>query len=132
MQSAGWWESTANPSAVTSIYSEVPQLSGVRVMSIHLDDDGPTVLVRCSLPTFPDKPPLRWKQHAYDAVLIELRLFGASDVRLEAWSNESTGTVALTRDGSAIHALIAGEGIRFAADALSVEITHVEGYHRSR
>jgi hypothetical protein len=99
-------------------------------MSIHLDDDGPTVLVRCSLPTFPDKPTLRWKHRDYNAVLVELRLLGASDVRLERWSNESTATVSLKSNGSAVRVTISGPAIQFAAKALSVDINHVEGYCR--
>jgi hypothetical protein len=130
VQNANWWEATTNPSAVTSIYSQVPQLRDVRVMSVLLQDDGPTVLVRCSLPTVPDKPSLKWKRHAYDAAIVELRLLSVSEVRLESWSNESTGTLALTRNGSAVRCEISGPRIVFAADAIAVDITHVAGYHR--
>jgi hypothetical protein len=100
-------------------------------MTIQLADDGPTVPVRCSLPTFPDKPPLRWKHHGYNAAIIELRLVGASEIRIEGWSNESTGTITLNMNGSAARFVISGPRLRFTADALAVDITHVEGYHRA-
>jgi hypothetical protein len=125
-----WWDATANPTAVTSIYSEVPQLRGIRVMSVFVQDDGPTMLIRCCLPTFPDRPPLKWQHRAYNAAVLELRLLGVSGVRLEGWSNDNVGTVALTRNESSVRLEISGSRILVAADALDAEITHVEGYHR--
>jgi hypothetical protein len=129
VQNANWWEATANPTAVTSLYSEVPQLRDVRVMSVLMQEDGPTVLLRCCLPAFPDKPPLKWQRHAYNAAFLELRLLGASGLRLEGWSHENLGTVMLTRNGSSVRLEISGQRIPFTADALAADVTHIEGYH---
>jgi hypothetical protein len=100
-------------------------------MSVLVQDDGPTVLVRCCLPTFPDRPPLKWQRHNYNGAIVELRLLGASGVRLDGWSHENLGSVGLTRNSSLVRLEISGSHARFTADAIDAEVSHLEGYHRA-
>ena len=100
-------------------------------MSVSVRDDGPTIQIRCQLPTFPDHPPVRWQRREYNAAVLELRLLAAASVRLEGWSNQNVGTVVLTRNGPAVRLEISGPQIFVTADALGADITHVEGYHRA-
>jgi hypothetical protein len=109
----------------------LPDLSDVRIISLTLQDDGPTVLIRLVLATFPDRPPVRWQRHAYNAAILELRLFGASGLRLEGWSTDNVATVSLVRNVASVHLEMVGPGVLFLAHGIAADVSRIEGYHRA-
>jgi hypothetical protein len=129
VQSMKWWHAVEDPGALESMYSVLPELADVSILSVAMQRDGPTVLIRLILPVFPDQPPVRWR-HGYNAAILELRLFGVSGLLMKGWTNDNIGTVTLVREAASIELKISGPGVLFSANAIAVDISHVKGYQR--
>lgn len=96
-----WYELAANPLAVTSIYTEVPSLESALLKEIILDRNGPQVIWKIELPTFPDKPPARWKFRDYNIVQLELHLWELASINIRLWTphNEVHASIDPAEDG---------------------------------
>ncbi|MEV7558060.1 Imm50 family immunity protein [Streptomyces sp. NPDC089795] len=72
-------------------YDQVPDLTGVRVRSVHLDGWDPTVTLRLDLPRFPD----RWSGGPGDTMQCHIQFSMVQDFRMEGWRPAVTGDIAL-------------------------------------
>ena len=113
-----WWELAQNPRVVLAYYSQPPPLSGVEVHSVRLQGDGPTVDLVAELPSFPDKPSLRWPVGA-NTVQVGLRFFDLREISLFGWSTTNTGDLLIER---------AGDVVRFRFDCPTARVVGVAGY----
>jgi hypothetical protein len=130
VDSENWLDVIENPLAITNVYSSHPDLSRVRVMRLELDEQGPTLLIRIELPTFPDTPPLRWRRHCYDAAIMELRLFGVSELRIDGWTTDNVGGISLYRNGDSVRFQSLGRGTSVSATGVGADVHRIEGYRR--
>ncbi|WP_319597981.1 immunity 50 family protein [Streptomyces griseus] len=73
-------------------YDEVPELSGVRLRSVHLDAWGSVVALRLDLPRFPD----RWGRGPGDTMQCHLAFSHVEDFAMTGWRPPVTADVALT------------------------------------
>ena len=128
---AQWCDVIENPLAITSLYLSPPELSNVRIMAVSMNEDGPTVLIKIELPVFPDKPPLRWRRSGFNAAIMELRLFGISELRLEGWTVNNVAAILLYKNGAEVCFEAVGRSTVFSARGLTADVAGVAGYCRA-
>lgn len=128
---AQWCDVIENPLAITSLYLSPPELSNVRIMAVSMHEDGPTVLIKIELPFFPDKPPLRWRQSGFNAAIMELRLFGVSELRLDGWTINNVARISLYRKDAVVCCEVVGQSTVISARGLAADVAGVVGYCRA-
>ncbi|MFD3777195.1 hypothetical protein [Streptomyces sp. NPDC058612] len=75
----------------TTYYDEVPDLTGVRLRSVHLDGWDPTVTLRFDLPAFPD----HWDGGPGDTLQCQVQFYMVQDFLMEGWQPPVTADVSL-------------------------------------
>ncbi|MFB6827087.1 Imm50 family immunity protein [Streptomyces virginiae] len=85
-----WTDLVVNPD-LQSHYDEVPDLTGVRLRSVHVDGWDPTVTLRLDLPRFPD----HWQGGPGDTMQCHIQFYMVQDFRMEGWQPPVTADVAL-------------------------------------
>ena len=83
-----WYELAMNPSAISSLYVEVPPLQSVHIRELTLEHTG-NVLVSIDLPELPNKVPTRWKRQTYVTMYLQLQLFHVQQLHLSGWSTNN-------------------------------------------
>lgn len=109
-----WYEACLNPEAVRALYDSADGLDHVHLFSVVLRPDGRGVELRVELPRFPDHPPERWDPEA-NRVQVALDLWSVEDLKIEGWTPESAGLLALSPVGDALHLSFESEAVRITA-----------------
>ncbi|MFJ9577650.1 Imm50 family immunity protein [Streptomyces sp. NPDC101191] len=76
----------ANLELLTSLYGEIPTLSGLRLRSINVNWRGPTVTLRVDLPEFPEAIPKDWLESGVDTIQCHLQFLAVADLSLTTWA----------------------------------------------
>lgn len=101
---------------LTTYYDEVPDLTGVRLRSVHLDGWDPTVTLRFDLPRFPD----RWDGVPGDTMQCQIQFSVVQDFLMEGWQPPVTADVALRalpEHRLAVQVAAPGVAVSFTASA---------------
>lgn len=83
-----WHTFSDNPLAIISLYNIVPELRSVRIAGITLQRRDPEIKLLIDLPSFPDKPPQKWKGLGYNTAQMELNLYLPNSVEIVGWSSK--------------------------------------------
>ncbi|MCX4632034.1 Imm50 family immunity protein [Streptomyces sp. NBC_01443] len=100
----------------TPYFDEVPDLTGVRLRSVHLDGWDPTVTLRLDLPRFPD----RWDGAPGDTMQCQIQFIMVQDFLMEGWQPPVTADVvlrALPEHRLAVQLVAPGVAVSFTANA---------------
>jgi hypothetical protein len=126
-----WLDLAENPEAVKSAFDLAPSLKDVEVISLHLDRNGPTVVVEVALNEQPSKPSFRWERNGVNAVNLKLELLGVESLTLDGWASENPVTIGIQRDDSTkITVRITGLTTEFTCGCRWLRIGGLVGYHR--
>ncbi|MFD4025601.1 Imm50 family immunity protein [Streptomyces sp. NPDC058576] len=87
-----WTDLVPNRDVFAPYFDEVPELSGVRLRSVHLDAWGSVVTLRLDLPRFPD----RWDRGEGDTMQCHLAFSHVEDFEMTGWRPPVAADVALT------------------------------------
>ena len=127
-----WHDFAQNPEAVTSLYDVPPSLQGLQLQEITLHVDGPRLELRGDLTRFPDRPPARWVASGYNAVQLQLDLFGLQSVQLSGWSTENRVDITMEQTPGGLIALSAqGMNCNVVVTCQFFRIAHLRGYCRA-
>ncbi|NXY96608.1 hypothetical protein HYE82_19885 [Streptomyces sp. BR123] len=85
------WTDLVVNADLQSQYDEVPDLTGVRLRSVHLDGWDSTVTLRLDLPRFPD----HWQGGPGDTMQCHIQFYVVQEFLLEGWQPPVTADVAL-------------------------------------
>ncbi|WP_374774899.1 hypothetical protein OG756_20270 [Streptomyces sp. NBC_01310] len=111
-----WTDFVVNDRPFAPYYDDVPELTGVRLRSVHLDGWGSSVVLRLDLPAFPD----RWDGGPGDTMQCQLGFSHVQDFVMEGWRPPVTADVVLTelpRHRLAVRAAAPGTEVSFTAAA---------------
>jgi hypothetical protein len=126
-----WTPLLENPEAITSLYAEEPSLTSIRLMSIELLEDGPTVRLNLDLHDYPLRPPARWSRINANAVTMVLELLAVSEISINGWSSDNVISCELRRLGEAgLKVILIGTNVRGEVNCLAARVAHVTGYKR--
>ncbi|WP_158296275.1 Imm50 family immunity protein [Stutzerimonas nosocomialis] len=128
-----WKEYLRNCPKLRSIYGEDPhEYDYIDLHEIIFNRDGPSVILRCDLPTFPTNPPAKWMQAGFNKVQVRLWILGITSASLEGWVTSGMCTVDLIfEDGSAV-LKIDSDGVRARFIAPEIYIESISAYHDAR
>ncbi len=110
-----WSDFVVNDKPFAPYYDEVPELTGVRLRSVHLDGWGSSVILRLDLPRFPD----RWDAGPGDTMQCQLDFSSVEDFVMEGWRPPVTADIVLIRlpgDRLAVRAAAPGTEVSFTAN----------------
>lgn len=111
-----WTDFVVNDEPFAPYYDEVPELTGVRLRSVHLDGWGSSVILRLDLPRFPD----RWDGGPGDTMQCQLDFSSVEDFVMEGWRPPVTVDLVLTalpRNRLTVRAVAPGTEVSFTANA---------------
>lgn len=117
-----WHSICLNPKAISALYSIAPSLNAIRVAHLHLSQDGPCVTLTIDEVPFPDRPPSKWLQQNFDALILELVGIGVGRLRIMRWGTVNRASIEVASASSGIHIMVSGEEceIEFDCDALRI------------
>jgi Immunity protein 50 len=94
-----WIDELENPQAIRNIFPNCPDLTGVELMTVSIDRDGPTVVVNIGVNELPPQIPPKWEGEKANALVIKLQLLAVTAVSIERWSTVNVVDIALRREG---------------------------------
>jgi hypothetical protein len=77
-----WYEYSDNPQSILHLFSEKPELQDVRIFSVNFSLVNNKAGVFIEPQEFPTNVPPRWAGKGFNAVHIEVDLFGVTSVEL--------------------------------------------------
>ncbi|MGW3112240.1 Imm50 family immunity protein [Streptomyces sp. SID4982] len=123
-----WTSVIFNPQGVTSVYGgEVPPLSGVRVREIRLLEDGPALVLRFDLSTFPDRAPEKWVAQGFNTVQLEIMFSGLRSLSVEGFGVEVVADVVLS-GGDGVSVVVTSPVTQVRAVAQTAFLSRVSAY----
>ncbi|WP_323184804.1 CPCC family cysteine-rich protein [Streptomyces sp. NBC_00193] len=134
-QKPSWLDFVDNPEVVVAVYGEqsVPELDGITVREVRWHMEGPSVLIRFDLPTYPDAPPREWGASRSDTAQVELLLLDAA-AGFEAGQGSSSPVGSITFDEGSVAPMrvtLDAERVRARVNAQRAVIQRLSGYLRS-
>src|ERR1041385_3257079 len=99
-------------------------------MYVELDENGAALLIKIELPTYPDKPPLRWQHLGHTTATLKIRLIGVSELQIRGWTTHNSADIVVNRVGNSVEFRASGNGLLISANSVSADVCRIEGYHR--
>src|SRR4051812_4684244 len=98
-----WIDFLDNPESVNHIFESTPPLEKVQVIELLYHQDGPRVMIRFDISSFPDKPPEKWILNGYNRVVRKqsrLKYAQHCDVikGMRRYSSEHRGYISRNRE----------------------------------
>ncbi|MGW2584617.1 hypothetical protein ACWCYZ_25380 [Streptomyces virginiae] len=124
-----WTDFVVNARAITTYYDVVPELSGVRLRSVHLDGWGCAVTLRLDLPRFFD----RSDDMPGDTAQCHIQFLMVQDFRMEGWRRAVTADVTLHEQPEhrlAVQVRGAGVAVSFTSNA-SLKVGRISSFRRT-
>jgi hypothetical protein len=125
-----WRDVLINRAVLDELYTDIPALDRVWLRSIHLGRVGPTVIVRCDLPEFPDRLADGAVAEDHDRLQLHLRFLDVAGVDLAGCSLPSEAAVslrALDRRRLAVELVGDSVDMRFSSSD-SLTVGHLSTY----
>ncbi|MCX4716477.1 MULTISPECIES: CPCC family cysteine-rich protein [Streptomyces] len=125
-----WLKFVDNPEIIRAVYGKqaVPELDGITVREICWHWEGPSLLIRFDLPTYPDNPPHEWRESHFDTAQVELRLLDAAAALEAGQDSNPVGSITLSKGAAApVHATLDAERFRVRANAQRAYIQRLSG-----
>ncbi|MFE7458225.1 Imm50 family immunity protein [Streptomyces sp. NPDC057554] len=125
-----WTDLANNTSGLKSLYSSVPSLNLVRLRSIHLNWQGPTVTARIDLPEYPDNAPPEWIDRSHDTLQIHLQFVAVENLSAHGWIPSSPVSIEfMSQEERRLQACITGDGLELSlACSDSFTVGHVSSF----
>ncbi|MFE1415550.1 CPCC family cysteine-rich protein [Streptomyces sp. NPDC058746] len=130
-----WLDFVDNPEIIRAVYGEqeVPELDGITVREIRWQWEGPSLLIRFDLPTYPDNPPREWRVSRFDTIQVELRLLDAAAAFEAGQDSSPVGSIVLSTGAAApVHATLDAERFRARVNAQRAHIQRLSGSLRGK
>ncbi|QTE00590.1 hypothetical protein S1361_24880 [Streptomyces cyanogenus] len=98
-----WTSFLQSSQGIDAVYQgSAPELTGVHVREVVLNEDGPTLKLRLDLPRYPDQPPKKWKAQGFNTVQIEVSFSGLRSLTLEGFGTDVNADMSLHREDGII------------------------------
>lgn len=122
IQDMEWLNLVQNPEPIKNIYSNTPLLTGVRIKSLELRQDGPLLIMRIDLPEYPSNPPIKWEKEGFDTVSLDLEFIEISDLRIENWLKDNVTDIIIkgTKDALSVETENGNVIVTFTASSLFI------------
>lgn len=119
-----WLKALTESKQIEAIFGEeVPSLEAVDLHELIVHRDGPRVILRFDLSTYPSHPPKKWSLQGYNRVQLQLMLVGISHFIVDGWGTNCVVDFDLVREGNVVK-LIGSSGptkIEIVANAALIE-----------
>lgn len=96
-----WTDTLENPGGLLAIFgNRCPTLSEVVLHELTLNRDGPRLILRFDVNTFPDSPPKKWVVSRYNRVQLKLLAVGVRKFSAEGFDTDgSINLIIASEDG---------------------------------
>ncbi|MFF2567518.1 Imm50 family immunity protein [Streptomyces sp. NPDC058084] len=123
-----WTSLLANPSGIERIYEgRVPDLTGVHFHSVELNREGPSLLLRFDMPSYPENPPHKWQKQGFNVVQMTLGLSGVEEPTLHGFAIDPVADISL-RSQERITLDVHSASLRLHATAATVYVANISAY----
>lgn len=108
----------------------VPHLDDVRLLSVTLDQNGPTAILRFDLAEYPADPPIKWKKEGHNTVQVELSVSGLLETKISGWALDNVSSLKIEPcppSGVKVEFVTGDAALLFVAQFALVQ--KISGYH---
>lgn len=125
-----WLDVVTDDRAIRAVYrgQEPPRLESVTVHSIDFQHDGPNMLLRLRLASYPQQPPQKWAAQGFDTASLSLLVIGVEQVRLTGWDVDVVGNVTLERFDDRISIRLDSTDCTLDCTAVAVWVQDIRGF----
>jgi hypothetical protein len=127
-----WTNYLSNKRLIEFIYPKAPELSGVRIHEVRLNQDGPTMSVRFDLSELPDNPPPKWAAARFNRVQLTLSLVQIDRFLMSGWGLDNIGDVTIEQWDGGVRLKCIGPSLRVDCCARFMEVQKLSGYCDSK
>lgn len=126
-----WTDSLENPDALLAIYgNSVPTLRGVVLHEMTVNRDGPRLMLRFDVNTFPETPPKKWVVSGFNRVQIKLLAVGVQKFSAEGF--DADGAIDLTiASENGVRVDGRSKTMSFSINALILHVDRISAYRDS-
>ncbi|MEW5659489.1 Imm50 family immunity protein [Streptomyces cinereoruber] len=123
-----WTSLLANPSGLRSVYGgDVPDLRGLSLHGVEFRREGPSLMLRFDLPSYPAEPPAKWAARGFDTVQVVMGLSGVRTAALDGFASDPVADISLyARDGVTVE--VASASVRLRATADTAYVARLSAY----
>ena len=93
-----WTQLLKNPEAIAQIFGSAPSLEQVKIAEIVFHEDGPRLLLRFDVTTFPTNPPEKWLKGGFNQAQLRLMCLGVRSVTQRGWGTTNRVDIDLSVD----------------------------------
>jgi len=123
-----WINFLYKPEIVKAIFGEnLPKLTGIVVSKLNLDYNGTEAKISLLLPNFPENPPKKWLQNAYNAVSMEMSLSVLEHIQINRWTRSNQIDLLIEKKDELIYLLAKGEA-DFVLAGKFLQVNSIVGY----
>jgi len=130
MDVSEWPGLLTDPTTVTSLYDQVPELTTFRLLTLHADERGTSVTVTLERYDLPDRPLADWVAQGLNAFQFALRLDGVTGLRITDWYGTPPDSITLTpgSPGPGVRFTVQGPRHDVVVDATTASIARMSAF----
>lgn len=124
-----WLTGVDNSAFLASLFpGGGPSLAQVNLHEVQLNRDGPTVLLRFDLDTFPTNPPPKWRASGFNTVQVRLMGIGMHRFSLSGWGTTQFGPLSILTSARGVEVRFTSGEVTLDACFHVLRIDGVSGY----
>ncbi|MET9351289.1 Imm50 family immunity protein [Streptomyces termitum] len=126
-----WTSLLADSSGIERIYSgRAPDLTGLNLHSIEFNREGPSLLLRFDMPSYPENPPEKWKKQGFNTIQVTIGLSGVKNPVLNGFTTSPVVDITLKSQGE-ITLDVESDSLKLHATAATVYVSKISAYRTS-
>jgi Immunity protein 50 len=123
-----WVDCLSDPRPIRAIFGDsTPLLEGVELAELTSDYDRGFLLLRFSLPEYPETPPRKWADQGMNTVQVHLAVCGLEELTVSGWLWQPAD-ISMTRDGDPVRISIVSGGATAVMTADYVNVLKISAY----
>ncbi|MEI7378206.1 Imm50 family immunity protein [Dickeya chrysanthemi] len=125
-----WTDFLIDKMKVSSIFGdERPCLNNVDLHEVLFHRDGPKVVLRFNLDSYPLKPPKKWVLNKYNTVQLQLSCIDVKDVSLSGWvETKYLSSISIFKSDGLINVCVKSEPFSLNIVSSFLDVSSVTAY----
>ncbi|MGJ7414467.1 Imm50 family immunity protein [Streptomyces cinereoruber] len=126
-----WTSLLVDPSGIERIYDgRVPDLRRLNLHSVEFNREGPSLLLKFDMPSYPENPPAKWKKQGFNVVQVTIGLSGVKNSKLNGFTTSPVVDITLRSQGE-ITLDVDSNSLQIHATAATVYVSSISAYRTS-
>lgn len=125
-----WNEFLMNSNKIDNIFSNIPQLKDVELVSLSFLRDASALNMIVELKDYPVNPPKKWKMSKYNTVQLTFMLIDISEIELSGWSTKNEVSMEINKIEEDLFLKVSGD-LDLIAKFKFLDIGQITAYQKT-